>query len=179
MTVVGMLSVVLMAYLFPPLVFNWLVKKDGRLRIHPLTLANIFTHLRGKGVQYHYGDDIPLSFAEVRTIVFGRYIYKGKEIEDSARKNLRYIERNYTSLTMAGDGNILIIDDMGQGELALTLALLYPGKTIICALPSDDSRRILEGCLIDFVSNVSIISQDEAVAYPDNGLKKIILSKET
>lgn len=40
-TVVGMLSVVLMAYLFPPLVFNWLVKKDGKVRYRPITLKKI------------------------------------------------------------------------------------------------------------------------------------------
>jgi len=40
-TVVGMLSVVLMAYLFPPLVFNWLVKKNGKVRYRPITLKKI------------------------------------------------------------------------------------------------------------------------------------------
>lgn len=40
-TVVGMLSVVLMAYLFPPLIFNWLVKSNGRLRYRPITLKKI------------------------------------------------------------------------------------------------------------------------------------------
>ena len=40
-TVVGMLSVVLMAYLFPPLVFNWLVKKGGKVRYRPITLKKI------------------------------------------------------------------------------------------------------------------------------------------
>ena len=40
-TVVGMLSVVLMAYLFPPLAFNWLVRKHGRVRHRPVTLKKI------------------------------------------------------------------------------------------------------------------------------------------
>ena len=40
-TVVGMLSVVLMAYLFPPLVFNWLVRKDGKVRYRPVTLKKL------------------------------------------------------------------------------------------------------------------------------------------
>lgn len=38
-TVVGMLSVVLMAYLFPPLMFNWLVRKGGMVRLRPLTIG--------------------------------------------------------------------------------------------------------------------------------------------
>lgn len=40
-TVVGMLSVVLMAYLFPPLVFNWLVRKGSHVRYQPITLKKI------------------------------------------------------------------------------------------------------------------------------------------
>lgn len=41
-TVVGMLSVVLMAYLFPPLIFNWLIKtRSGHLRYRPITLKKI------------------------------------------------------------------------------------------------------------------------------------------
>lgn len=38
-TIVGMLSVVLMAYLLPPLVFNWITKSRGRYRKRPLTLG--------------------------------------------------------------------------------------------------------------------------------------------
>ncbi len=37
-TIVGMLSVVLMAYLFPPLIFRWLVSKGGTYRMRPLSL---------------------------------------------------------------------------------------------------------------------------------------------
>lgn len=40
-TVVGMLSVVLMAYLFPPLIFNWLVKRNDKVRYRPITLKKI------------------------------------------------------------------------------------------------------------------------------------------
>jgi 1-acyl-sn-glycerol-3-phosphate acyltransferase len=40
-TIVGMLSVVMMAYLFPPLIFNWLVRKDGKVRNRPITLKKI------------------------------------------------------------------------------------------------------------------------------------------
>lgn len=38
-TIVGMLSVVLMAYLLPPLVFNWMTKSHGKYRKRPLTLG--------------------------------------------------------------------------------------------------------------------------------------------
>ena len=37
--IVGMLSVVLMAYLLPPLVFNWMTKSHGKYRNRPLTIG--------------------------------------------------------------------------------------------------------------------------------------------
>lgn len=43
-TIVGMFSVILMAYLLPPLIFKWLVyRSDGTKRTQPITLRNIFT----------------------------------------------------------------------------------------------------------------------------------------
>ncbi|MDR1182086.1 MAG: MMPL family transporter [Bacteroidales bacterium] len=41
-TIVGMVSVVMMAYIFPPLLFNAMTKKKGRPRIIPVTLWNLF-----------------------------------------------------------------------------------------------------------------------------------------
>lgn len=43
-TIIGMSSVVLMAWLLPPLVFNWLTRRHGRWRRRPLTLCSL---LRG------------------------------------------------------------------------------------------------------------------------------------
>ena len=40
-TIVGMFSVVLMAYLFPPLLYRWLTQKNGKNRLMPITLKNL------------------------------------------------------------------------------------------------------------------------------------------
>ncbi|MBR4730653.1 MAG: MMPL family transporter, partial [Prevotella sp.] len=40
-TIIGMFSVVLMAYLFPPLIFRWLVYSHGKERWRPLTIKNM------------------------------------------------------------------------------------------------------------------------------------------
>ncbi len=40
-TIVGMFSVILMAYFFPPLIFNWLTKSKGENRLMPITLKNL------------------------------------------------------------------------------------------------------------------------------------------
>lgn len=41
-TIVGMSSVILMAYLFPPLLFKWLTLSKGENRIMPITFRNLF-----------------------------------------------------------------------------------------------------------------------------------------
>lgn len=40
-TIVGMISVVMMAYIFPPLIFRRLTRKKGKLRLMPVTLWNL------------------------------------------------------------------------------------------------------------------------------------------
>lgn len=42
-TIVGMLCVVFMAYLIPPLLFRWLTTKNGVPRQHPITLLSLLT----------------------------------------------------------------------------------------------------------------------------------------
>ncbi len=42
-TIVGMFSVVLMAYLFPPLLYRWLTQKNGKDRLIPITFKNLLT----------------------------------------------------------------------------------------------------------------------------------------
>ena len=39
-TIIGMLSVVLMAYIIPPFIFKWLTQKKGKARKQPITIAN-------------------------------------------------------------------------------------------------------------------------------------------
>jgi len=41
-TIIGMITVVLMAYIFPPLIFEFLTKKNGKVRLIPVTLWNLF-----------------------------------------------------------------------------------------------------------------------------------------
>ena len=41
-TIIGMFSVVLMAYLFPPLFFSWLVLEKGTYRIRPISMKGLF-----------------------------------------------------------------------------------------------------------------------------------------
>ena len=40
-TIVGMFTVVLMAWIVPPLIFNWLIRNDGKMRDVPVTIEQI------------------------------------------------------------------------------------------------------------------------------------------
>lgn len=41
-TIIGMLSVVMMAYLFPPLIYKWLVSENGAYRVRPISIRGLF-----------------------------------------------------------------------------------------------------------------------------------------
>lgn len=99
---------------------------------------------------------------ELMPIVFDRYIYKGREIEISAKKALNEYLKHADLIQ--GNSHIkefVIFDRSGQGELALLLALMYPNSTIRCCMESSESREILIGCAHDFVRNVHISSRLE------------------
>jgi 1-acyl-sn-glycerol-3-phosphate acyltransferase len=46
-TIIGMFSVVLMAYIVPPVVFKWLTMRKGKPRRQPVTLRSLFTSVIG------------------------------------------------------------------------------------------------------------------------------------
>lgn len=81
----------------------------------------------------------------------GRYIYKGADIERHARRNLRV-------LNLDQDYNLnAILEDPGQGELALCLALLNPEHKVRCRLKNQDSQELLRGAACEFVNNLEIL----------------------
>ena len=97
--------------------------------------------------------------------VYDKYRYKGFEIERQARKNLKtltkyadVIENRFNSL------DFKVKDISGQGELALLLSLLYPTQKIYCNMEEEDSKNILKGCIENFASNVTLISDEEYLA---------------
>lgn len=154
-TVVGMLSVVLMAYLFPPLIFKWLTQSNGKLRFRPITLKNIFQHLIG-------GKKVEPTVDGLTPIVLDRYIYKGRDIEQRARKTLKALKKQTSKIqNLRNDYPCLVNDCTGQGELALLLGLMYPQKKIYCYIKSDDNLELFRGCIQDFTGNIQIIGGDE------------------
>ncbi len=79
-TVVGMVSVVLMAYLFPPLLFKWLTRRsDGSIRPYPVTLGSVLTgryDFNRSEIRRKKLNQTELAYA--MECVMGRYLYKGE-----------------------------------------------------------------------------------------------------
>lgn len=148
-TVVGMLSVVLMAYLFPPLVFNYLIKKNGKVREYPVTLRTLLFR-RSRLDDY--------------SRVMGRYIYKGADVERDAYKTINKIKKekldtaHFSNINYAkeSEGVVTIDSENNQGELALLLAYRNPEISFIALVDNDDTKLLLEGCAEGFVKNLRV-----------------------
>ncbi|MBQ0006528.1 MAG: MMPL family transporter [Alistipes sp.] len=136
-TIIGMSSVMLMAYMIPPLLFNWLTGKDGKIRRYPITLRFLIFGLPKNPID----------------IVKGRYLYKGKEIEKSVSQN--FDRKAETVLnTDLSEKSAYEMEDTGYGELAILLALKYPGTRITATVSNEEKLRIAEVAAEDFVSNI-------------------------
>lgn len=132
-TIIGMFSVVLMAYMIPPLMFRLLTTKEGKIRRHPITLTTLI-----KG----YPTD---PVAQVR----GRYIYKGKTIMRTIERNLKEMEQ----IDLEGKQS-LSYTDPGYGEQAILIALTNPELHVTALIGDDEKRRIAEVAAMDFVENI-------------------------
>lgn len=148
-TVVGMMSVVLMAYLFPPLMFKWLTTKNGKVRRHPVTLKTLFMGLLGRRTTNCYEE------------VYGRYIYKGVEIQRNARRALKRCAAQRDKLdslvARRTSDAIYVADRAGQGEIPLLIGLLYPDAKVVCAVVNDDAEAILRASADGFIDNLEIL----------------------
>ncbi len=133
-TIIGMFSVVLMAYLIPPLLFRLMTQG----RQYPVTLKTLFLGEPKDAV------------SRVR----GRYIYKGKEVERCVRLHLK--EKADEVLEMPLEGSVEYADE-GYGELSILLALTHPDGKVIAHIPDEERRRIAQIAADGFVNNVVFI----------------------
>ena len=113
----------------------------------------------------------------VRPIVIDRYIYKGRDVERQARRAMRaFVRQAYLLRVPDGCDTVSVYDREGRGELALMLALMYPGKKIVCSLGIPENRELLHGCIEDFARNVTV-SERVYDANPNSTPKFRVLAK--
>lgn len=138
-TIIGMFSVVMMAWMVPPLLFRLMTQKDGRPRRHPLTLRTLLSGAP---------DD---AAGQVR----GRYIYKGRVVVRTVR---RHLDAFAAALSGKPLPPVYEWEDPGYGELSLLLALTHPGTQVRARIADDERRRIAEVAAEDFVENIQFIA---------------------
>ncbi len=150
-TIIGMFSVVLMAWTLPPLVFNWMTRHaDGTYRRRPLTLARLLRRALRL-------PEPPESADDYRQLVLDRYLYKGTDIQCTVRRSLATTAQVEAIKQLRPDANGEIhIPHCGYGATALLAALLHPAATIIATDPDAEKTNVLRISAQDIVSNIRI-----------------------
>lgn len=136
-TIIGMASVVLMAYMIPPLCFNWLTTKKGQPRQYPLTFKSLFKEPQSPSEKVRY-----------------RYIYKGKNISRTVERRLKAESSRISAMPT---GETVCFEDEGCGELALLLALTHPDTKVTAMLPDEERKRIAEVSAEGFANNIEFM----------------------
>ena len=134
-TIVGMFTVVFMAWLLPTYCFRWLVyDRNGNERKQPITLCGLLFRNRNSAYQK----------------VSDRYRYRGVEISMAVNRRLRYWHSHEAELSQLSDGET--ITDDGWGETALLVALLNPQRRYV-AVVADDERALVARHAFENVTN--------------------------
>ncbi len=124
-TIIGMFSVVLMAYLFPPLIFKWLVSDTNGYRQRPITLKSLLYAALGRKRP-----------SDPASIVRDRYRYKGSEINIAVKKSLS--KRAEWMRDIDTSSSTITLQDDSWGERALLIALKHPEKQVVAKLSDED-----------------------------------------
>lgn len=156
-TIVGMFSVVLMAYLFPPLVFKWLVMDKSGYRRQPLTLRYLYR----KYIKKSIGHD---SFMDSLSLLKDRYMYKGVEIYTSVIANLKKNDNYKSYIEDLEEKPIVAVLNCQKGEFPILLAMLNPSSSIIAVDADEDNRLITKFAADGIAPNLTVTSDlDETV----------------
>ena len=164
-TIIGMFSVVLMAYLFPPLIFRWLVYAKGKERLRPLTLKNII--LRGR--------------SQTAQLIADCYRYRGIEISTAVNRRLRYYQNK--GLFQKIDEQLLphtrtvVFMNSGWGEIALYEALQKPDIQFIAVEQEPDKTCVARHVAEGRAANITFLEtyQSEASQTKHQDIQTIVL----
>ena len=153
LTIVGMFSVVLMAYLFPPLIFQWLVKKNGAYRLRPLSFRLLLQRWKGHSVGMPDVSDPDAVIAFVKD----RYRYKGLDITRAVSRSLNAFRKELPE----GDISERVFSDDGYGERAFAYALMHPDCHVTALFTDTDKRTVAEHSAKSLTDNLSLEIRDD------------------
>ncbi len=164
-TIIGMFSVVLMAYLFPPLIFRWLVYNKGCERKRPITLRNLIWRDRNNTSKIRFIEDC--------------YRYKGVDISSSVCHQLRKYTKKGTlekiESSITSSIKTIIIINNGWGELSMLLALENP-KIKCFGIEKDEEKYIVAKYTAENrVDNLTISKEIDRVTYDLNSTLTILI----
>ena len=142
-TIAGMFSVVLMAYVFPPLIFKYLVSKNGEYRKRPLSIMYLFHHSKDDPKYLHY-------------LVLDRYRYKGVEVFSTVKKNLKRTHDYQEWIAEHHADSRLVMENRGYGEMALLYALTYPDKEVVVKERDEEKRLLLKFAAEGVANNLQV-----------------------
>ena len=138
-TIVGMFTVVFMAWLLPAYCFRWLVyDRNGNERRQPITLCGLLFRNRNSAYQK----------------VSDRYRYRGVEISMAVNRRLRYLRKHPEELQQLSSAPVVV--DNGWGETAMIVAMLNPDSSFVTKM-KDEERSIIANNAIDgYMTNLKI-----------------------
>lgn len=147
-TIAGMFSVVLMAYIFPPLIFKFLVMKKGQYRKRPLSVSLLLRHRKEPGTVGYCHD-----------LVLDRYRYKGVEVYATVRKNLKRHHDYQDWMACQDASQPVVIEAAGYGEKAFMYALLHPDAQVIAIEEDAEKCDLMRYSMEGIVENVQIVNK--------------------
>ena len=148
-TIVGMFTVVFMAWIVPPLIFGWLVRHHGKVRPEPITIGLLWrkaiqlvipSYGRNRyeaGTTHYYHD-----------YLIGKYTYKGFGIERETRRMLK----RYDDFSQWIDGyrhteaQSVSVINAGRGQFPLLFALVHPDIEIHSYAHDADDVALAAAC---------------------------------
>ena len=146
-TVVGMFSVVLVAYLLPRFMFKWVTSKNGSLRKRPLTLKSLLMPRRYPQ-EVREGESAEYYERYIRDV----YYYCGVEIV----KNVKAALPHYEGFIHSDAGDKIVVDGGSYGSVALLAAMLNPSKTIIAKSNNDDDAAACRNVACRVAKNIRL-----------------------
>lgn len=142
-TIVGMFSVVLMAYTLPPLIFKWMVSCRGEFRKRPLSIRGLLVKI--------FRTEGPEDVSYYRQLVLDRYRYKGIDVYRAVRRSLKGFEDDF-------EGPRIEVED-SYGGRALLVALLHSDSRVVARVADAEAATILKYSAEGLVDNLVIENQ--------------------